>query len=219
MSSGQERPVDEQRPPAWLVVATVAAKAALLLVVVQVALDPGWGNLEGKAPTARAITYPLLAVVVPLWHLLRGRFRPDRRYAWGADLLVTLPGFSDLLGNRWDLYDRVSWFDDAVHLVNTGFLAAAVLLLVGLAGARLRWRLAVAIAVGTTLSLVWELWEFTAFVAKGAESATAYADTLGDLTLGWLGAVAAAVAVGAPRAPDPVGTTSDAGRGSAPRTR
>lgn len=185
----------EPRPAVWVVTLGLGAKAALLLVVLQVALDPSWGNLEGKAPTMRAVTYPLLALVVPVVHVI-GRLRGSgRRYPWGADLLVTLPGFSDLLGNRWDLYDQVGWFDDLVHVVNTGFLAAGVLLLTGTATARPWRRLAVAVAAGTTLSLVWELWEFQAFVAKGSESTTAYADTLGDLTLGWVGAVVAALLV------------------------
>jgi hypothetical protein len=43
----------------------VAAKAALLVFLALVLVDPGYGNLEGKAPVARAVTYPLLAFAVP----------------------------------------------------------------------------------------------------------------------------------------------------------
>lgn len=202
--------------PIWVVVADVAAKALLLLAVVQVAIDPGWGNLEGKAPGIRAVTYPMLALLVPLLHSLRvlrpGGVPPgtedgrDRPYPWGADLLVTVPAFSDLLGNRLDLYDRVVWFDDAIHLANTAVLSAGVLVLTGAAAAPLLRRLEVAVAAGLTLSLVWELWEYYAFVTRSAESSTAYADTLGDLALGWVGAVLAA---GLVRSPD--GTSGPAG--------
>lgn len=202
--------------PIWVVVADVAAKALLLLAVVQVAIDPGWGNLEGKAPGIRAVTYPMLALLVPLLHSLRvlrpGGVPPgteggrDRPYPWGADLLVTVPAFSDLLGNRLDLYDRVVWFDDAIHLANTAVLSAGVLVLTGAAAAPLLRRLEVAVAAGLTLSLVWEQWEYYAFVTRSAESSTAYADTLGDLALGWVGAVLAA---GLVRSPD--GTSGPAG--------
>jgi hypothetical protein len=184
--------------PAWVVVADLAAKVLLLLAVSRVALDPGWGNLEGKAPVARAVTYPLLGLLVPLLHALRVLSGGRRTYPWGADLLVTVPAFSDLLGNRLDLYDRVPWFDDVIHLGNTAALSAGVLLLGGAAAAPLWHRLEVAVAAGLTLSLAWELWEFSAFVTRSAESSTAYADTLGDLALGWVGAVLAAGLVRAP---------------------
>jgi hypothetical protein len=181
------------RPATWLVVADVVAKALLAFVVVQVAIDPGWGNLEGKAPGTRALTYPLLAIVVPALHFL-GLVRGP--YPWGADLLVTIPGFSDLLGNRLDFYDHVVWFDDLMHVVGTGCLAGAAVILSGDAGASLRRRLAVALAWGMTLALSWEVWELVAFVRRSAEIGTAYADTVGDLGLGWVGAALAAVLVG-----------------------
>lgn len=179
--------------PGWVVAADLLAKALLLVAVALVAVDPDWGNLEGKAPGTRAVTYPMLALVVPVVHLARGRARP---YPWAADLLLTLPAFSDLLGNRFDLYDRVVWFDDAMHLAATGALSAGVLILAGAAGTPLRHRLQLAVSAGLTLSLAWELWEYYAFVTRSGEAATAYADTLGDLALGWVGAVLAAVLVG-----------------------
>ena len=181
--------------PAWVVAADVLAKTLLFLAVARIAVDPGWGNLEGKAPGTRALTYPMLALVVPALQLVVGRARP---YPWLADLLVTVPAFSDLLGNRLDLYDRVVWFDDAMHLASTAALSAGVLVLAGADAAPFRHRLQLSVAAGMTLSLVWELWEFYAFVTRSGEAPTAYADTLGDLALGWVGAVLAAVLVGGP---------------------
>ena len=181
-------------PLPWVAALDVAAKILLLLAVTRVALDPEWGNLEGKAPGTRALTYPMLALVLPVAHLWH---RPAGAYPWGADLLVTAPASSDLLGNRLDLYDQVVWFDDATHVVSTGALSAACVLLLGAAHAPLRHRLEVAVASGMTLSLLWELWEYLAFVTRSNEVSTAYADTVGDLFLGWVGAVAAGVLVGA----------------------
>jgi len=180
----------------WVVVLDLAAKALLLIIVTRVAMDPGWGNLEGKAPGTRILTYPMLALVVPASHLL---VRPFRCYPWGADLLLTVPCFSDVLGNRLDLYDEVAWFDDAIHVVNTGLISAAVVVLSGVAAASPRRRLEVAVAAGMTASLAWEVWEYYAFVTRSGEVGTAYADTVGDLALGWVGAVVAGLLVGVVR--------------------
>ncbi|MBD3927278.1 hypothetical protein IEZ26_21835 [Nocardioides cavernae] len=181
--------------PGWIVAADLLAKTLLLLAVARVAIDPGWGNLEGKAPGTRAVTYPMLALLVPVLHLALGRTRP---YPWGADLLVTLPAFSDVLGNRLDLYDRVVWFDDAMHVAATCALSAGVLVLSGAARLPLDRRLQLSVAAGLTMSLAWELWEYVAFVTRSGEAATAYVDTLGDLALGWLGAVLAALLLAVP---------------------
>lgn len=176
----------------------VAAKAALLALAVLVVIDPGWGNLEGKAPTQRAFVYPLTAVVVPLlfWRGVVGR---RGGYPWLADLLLTTIGFSDVLGNRLDLFDSVVWFDDWMHVMDTGLASATVLLLTTGPGLRLLPLLERSVAVGVTVSLLWEVWEYFAFLVDSRELAGAYVDTLGDLLLGWLGSVIAAVAVCAGR--------------------
>ena len=177
----------------WIAVMDVCAKVVLLLVLTRVALDPAWGNLEGKAPGTRAVTYPLLAFLVPLAYVVR---RPAGPFPWLADLLVTVPAFSDVLGNRFDLYDQVTWFDDAMHVVNTGSLGAAAVILAGSANASWALRVTTSVAAGMTLAVAWEVWEYYAFVTRSAEVGTAYADTVGDLALGWLGTVAAGVLLG-----------------------
>lgn len=183
-------------PPVLVIVVDLAAKAALVGSLVVVLLDPSWGNLEGKAPVARAITYPLLAFLLPAWWLLR---RPAAPFPWLADTFFTLTCFTDILGNRLDLYDRVSWFDDAVHFGNTALLCAAFLLLTTTATTSL-WRLLErSIAFGMTASLAWEVFEYLTFVTRSRELANAYRDTIGDLVLAWLGAVVAAALVKAAR--------------------
>jgi hypothetical protein len=184
---------DPASAPLAVVALDVGAKVLLLFALTRVALDPAWGNLEGKAPMTRALTYPMLAFLVPFGCLWRSTTVP---YPWVADLMLTVPAFSDLLGNRFDLYDRVTWFDDVMHFVCTGTLSAAVVLLTGAAQASLRRRLEIAVAAGLTLALTWEVWEYLAFVTRSGEVGTAYRDTVGDLALGWLGAVAAAVLLG-----------------------
>lgn len=174
--------------------ADLAAKAVLLVMVLLVLADPAWGNLEGKAPLERAVTYPMLALALPAWWLVRGRGRP---FPWAADLMVTIPGFSDLLGNRLDFFDRVVWFDDWTHFINAALLSAAVLMLTR-RGDETRGELfARSVAFGMSVSLAWELWELGAFITRSPEMPTAYVDTLGDLSLGWLGSAVAAIVLGA----------------------
>lgn len=172
-----------------LALAVVGAKAALGVMLVVVLVDPAWGNLEGKAPVARALLYPVVALVVPVHRLLRPSAAP---YPWLSDLLLTLAGFTDILGNRLDLYDRVWWFDDVIHLGVTLCVSAALVLLSlqrTATAAAVRDR---ALAWGMTVGLGWELFELVSFVRRSAEAPTAYADTLGDLSMDWLGACLAA---------------------------
>jgi hypothetical protein len=53
----------------------------------------------------------------------------------------------------------------------------------------------VALGFGATAAVIWEVGEYVAFVRHSSELQTAYTDTLGDLTLGTLGALLAGLAV------------------------
>ena len=173
--------------------ADLAAKAALAVFLVLAILDPDWGNMAGKAPVARAVTYPLWSLTVPaLWILAGGHRQP---FPWVPDTLVTIACFTDILGNRLDLYDQLVWFDDWVHFMNVAVLSAALLLLTTHERTPGVCLLERSLAFGTSAALAWEFYEFLTFVTRSPEGDTAYADTLGDLALGWGGAAAAAAAV------------------------
>lgn len=184
-----------ETPPGLVLVRLldVAAKVVLLILLALVAINPEWGNLEGKAPVARAVIYPMFAFIVPAiwWAFLRTR----RPYPWAADLLATLASFSDILGNRLDLYDALTWFDDWMHFMNTGVVSAAVVILTLDHTATRAAVVERAIAAGLTGSLAWELFEYVSFVTRSVELNWAYADTLGDLSLGWVGSVVAALLI------------------------
>ena len=170
----------------------VLSKVVLLTLLSLVVIDPEWGNLAGKAPTARALTYPMLAFAIPVWWAVR---RSDAPYPWLPDLLLTFTGFSDILGNRLDLYDRVVWFDDWMHFADTTCVAAALVLMTmhrTVSGVAVLER---SIALGMTAALGWELFEFASFVTHSSELPTAYGDTIGDLVMGWFGTIAAALLV------------------------
>jgi hypothetical protein len=175
--------------PSGLRAANVGSKAALVLLVALALLYPDSSHLRDKAAGARAIGYPALAFALPVlwWSLWRERFA----FPWLPDLLVTLTCFTDILGNRMDLYDQVRWFDDWMHFMNTGLLVAAVLMLTMDRHTSRAAALERGLAFGATAAIAWELAEYVAFISASTEKRFAYEDTLGDLALGTLGAVVA----------------------------
>jgi hypothetical protein len=100
----------------------------------------------------------------------------------------------DVLGNAFDLYDTVEWWDDLNHFVNWALLSLAFGQLV------LRFRLprietfALVVGAGGVSAMLWEFGEYFAFIRNSDELDTAYEDTLGDMALGLTGSVVAALA-------------------------
>jgi len=175
-------------------VASITAKLLLLGLLLSALIWPDLSGIKGKASTARLVVYPLGAMALPLWWAVVRRPRP-RAFPWPADLLITLPWLVDLAGNRLDLFDTVSWWDDLMHLVLWGFLTAGVLIGFAPPTASRGLTAMLALGFGTTAAVVWELGEYVAFVRHSPELTTAYTDTLGDLALGTLGALLAGLFV------------------------
>jgi hypothetical protein len=173
--------------------ADIGAKGTMLVLLGLAVVFPGFGHLEGKGAGARAVGYPLLAFAVPtVWYVF---WRSRASFPWTADLMITFTCFSDVLGNRMNLYDSIEWFDNLMHFVNTGLLSAAVILLTMHRSSTLAAVVERGLAFGVTAALAWELAEYVAFLRWSPERLGAYADTLSDMTLGALGSVAAAVVV------------------------
>lgn len=175
---------------AWMIADCVATIALLVLIVMALAW-PDLGGVKGKASTARAIAYPLGAFVVPALWWLHWR-RQGRPFPWLGDTLVTLPWLTDTLGNRLDLFDTVAWWDNWMHFANWALLTAGVLMLTTDRHTVAWATYERALAFGVTAALLWEIAEYWAFIRFSPELATAYTDTLGDLTMGTLGSLTAA---------------------------
>jgi hypothetical protein len=177
------------RTALWLDIAVKAGTIGLLGLAV---LAPDLPQFQGKAFAGRAIAYPIALAVVPLlwWRFGRGRVT----FPVATDLLLGLPFLIDMAGNALNLYDSITWWDDANHLGNWALHTAAIAVLV-------RGRVpplsivAIGIAWASTTAILWELAEYVAFVPNSPEASTAYADTLGDLGLGLLGGAAASAAI------------------------
>ena len=175
----------------WVDVAVKVALVGLLLF----GLLSDLPQFQGKAWLGRALTFPIVTLIVPVaWAAVSRRRERQPPYPYLMDILVVLPFLIDTIGNAADFYDTISWWDDLNHLVNWALIVAAFcqLLLrlpVGpLAG------VAIAIGFGAVTAILWEIAEYLTFIHDSSELATAYTDTLGDLALGLTGSVVAAVA-------------------------
>ncbi len=168
-------------------------KASVLVLLAVALVDPDLSGMKSKGLTARTVAYPLGLIALPLlWGLVRRR-RPGLRFDWVADVWCTVPILVDLLGNRLDLFDRVWWWDDAMHLLMHGLLIAG-LLRQFLPAARTVEIILAAAAFGGLSGLAWEIAEYLAFMRHGVELGGAYLDTMGDLSGGMAGSLLAGIA-------------------------
>lgn len=182
-----------RRVPVWVPV------AILLATVLQLAVAEWWPGIDrfaDKAFGARLVAYPVLMLLAPaLWWAFVKRVKPAEAAPYGAFSLIMLGFLVDVSGNSADLYDTIGWWDDANHFFNWMFLLAGIGLLIG-RSVQPTWVLVALIAgLGAVLAIGWELGEWFTFIRHGTEIETAYEDTLGDETLGTLGALVAGLIV------------------------
>jgi hypothetical protein len=173
----------------WLNLGLKALLVGLLLFSVFSDLE----RFNGKAMLARALTYPLAALVVPVIWRLRGRPRP---YPHAIDFLVVLPFVIDTGGNVLDLYS-IYWFDDVAHLRNWTILVSAFALALRRTrlGALPVWGLAV--GLGAVTEILWEIGEYLVMKLGSSGLQLTYVDTIGDLALGGCGTLLGATLVSA----------------------
>ena len=177
--------------------ARTACLAVLVLTLVQLLVGTfgGLSQFDGKGFGYRLIAYPVLMLAVPAawWLTHRG---PHAEPPWTAWALIMAPFLIDVTGNTANLYDTIPWWDDANHFVNWALLNGGIGLLLARLAPQPRWILVAAITgVGAALAVAWELGEWYTFIRRGTELTGAYQDTLGDETLGTLGALLAGVLV------------------------
>jgi hypothetical protein len=172
-----------------LVALDIAAKAALIALLLHALLNPDLPQYADKAMPWRVLTYPLAVMVIPSAWWLRWRSRP---FPVVSDLLFTLAFLIDTLGNALDLYDSIWWWDDLNHFANWILLAAAFVALGWPARASRLTRVALGVGFSAVAAITWEAFEYVTFVPGSPEAVTAYQDTLGDLILGLLGGLVGA---------------------------
>jgi hypothetical protein len=166
----------------------LAVKASLVLLLAFGAFS-GLERFAGKAFSWRLLGYSIAALLVPAIWAARGR---RSTYPFVVDILFVLPFLIDTIGNALDLYDTIDWWDDANHFVNWALLGgacAAALMRTHVKGAEL---FGLIVGFGGVTAILWELGEYFAFIRNSSELASAYTDTLGDLSLGLSGSTLAA---------------------------
>lgn len=169
----------------------LAVKVALVALLAFGAFS-GLERFDGKAFTWRLLGYSVAAVLVPAIWWLRGRRQP---YPYLVDILFVLPFLIDTAGNALDLYDTIDWWDDANHFVNWALLCGAFAAALYRTSVRARRveLFALVVGFGGVAAILWEIGEYFAFIRNSPELATAYTDTLGDMSLGLGGATLAAM--------------------------
>jgi hypothetical protein len=175
---------------AWLALDVLVKLGTVALLAWAIA-SPDLPQFQGKAFTGRALAYPIALLVLPAgwWLLARRRIR----FPVIPDLLIGLPFLIDVIGNALNLYDTIDAWDDVNHLGNWALHTAAVGLLLRYGTWGPSTRVALAFCWAVTSAVLWELAEFATFVQNSPEAATAYSDTLGDLALGMIGGLVAAI--------------------------
>jgi hypothetical protein len=171
----------------------IAVKVALVALLVHAVYNPDLPQYSGKAMLGRAVTFPIAAFLVPAVWWLRYRQRP---YPADVDLLLTTPFLIDVVGNALGLYDSIEWWDDANHFFNWMLVTAAAALVLRSTGLGRLNCFGLAVGFAALTAIGWEIAEYVTFIRFSPELATAYLDTLGDLTLGTLGGATGAAIVG-----------------------
>lgn len=184
-----DHPGVTHRHGVWLAIAL----KALVIGLTALGAFGGLERFEEKGFGWRLLFYPAAILVLPVaWRLLRH----GQPYPVAADVLLTLPFLIDVLGNVLNLYDSLDWWDDANHFVNWALLSAGAGMLLTRAHLSPLVTGALIVGWGSLTALLWELGEYLTFIRTNEdEFATAYTDTLGDMTLGTLGSTVAAVAI------------------------
>ncbi|MCW2900745.1 MAG: hypothetical protein JWO67_3010 [Streptosporangiaceae bacterium] len=183
-------------------------KVALVVLLLFALTHQDWPRFADKAMVARAVAYPLAALLVPLVWWVRRRMGRPVPYAWDVDALLVSPFVIDVAGNALDLYDTVTWFDDLCHFGNWALLVGAVGVALRRGAGLPRWALALMCSgIGAITAIVWEIAEYGAFILNTPESVGIYRDTLGDEAMGLMGSTVAglllAVRTGRGRGPRP----------------
>ncbi|MCT1479130.1 hypothetical protein [Microbacterium sp. p3-SID336] len=179
---------DFLRPPRT--VAEYGADLIRVLGILSVLVAAIWST----ATDAGILALALPALMLPRMLGMRG----------GADLAVGAIVLVAAASNVFDLYRSIPGWDLVVHFLCTGAIAATGYLVLARAGIVVpqgsaafapRVPLVVCTTLGLAVSAVWEMIEWAGRTFVTDEIFVTYQDTIGDMALGGLGALAAGVVV------------------------
>lgn len=188
-------PCVEAERTEWLALAAVGSKVLLFLCLAHAVVYDSLPQYQDKAMGYRLVLYPALALFVPFVWGARFR-RRDTPYPWLVDLCLVLPFLLDAAGNTVDLYSRVEWWDDVMHIATWVPLVAAFGFAVATRPVRRIELASLMVAFGAVAIIGWEVAEYLTFVSTHPiESLSAYRDTIGDMVGSLVGTALATWAV------------------------
>ena len=183
----------------------LAVKIAVIGLSIYPLLNPESSHFAGKAMGVRALIYPVFILLIPVAWLAAGRPRP---YPVLADIALGLPFVIDAGSNVLGLF-AIPGFDALPHAIGWFSLSIAF----GLAVAPLveaRWvAFLLVVGFGASIDILWEVGEYLLMRSGSSGLALTYDNTIQDLAMSFIGAVAAAIVVvtllwprdGTPRTP------------------
>lgn len=176
------------RPPQSLL--EVAADALRVLGMLSVVIAAVFFELTD----AGVVAFTLPGLVAPRFIGMR---------AW-PDIVLSSTLLVAAWSNVFDLYTTIWWWDNVVHFVCGGVLAAALYLLFahlrivaapGAEGFTATAAIVLTTMFGLALSALWEMVEWFGYAYITEEIYVTYADTISDMAAGGLGALGAGCAV------------------------
>lgn len=147
---------------------------------------------------ARLIIYPLIVFSILIIHsAVRWQRHKKIAYPHLADLFISLAFTIDVLGNTLNLFDRIEWWDDLMHLVLWFFWVLGIGTLLRLYTNYSRIVVAgLTAGFGAITNILWELAEYSTFVPNNPlEGPKAYRDTMGDEALSLIASLLGAVII------------------------
>jgi hypothetical protein len=156
-------------------------------------IAPALPHLAGKSYGIRFLVYPLAMIGPPtVWWLVRRARGWTAAMPWGGFALLMLPFLLYASSDGVNLFVTVSWWDDAMTLINWFVLTLGLAVLYVRTRIRWPWLFGLlATATGIMLAVVWEVGEWLLLLREGREAEGQYLDVLGDQALAALGATAA----------------------------
>lgn len=173
----------------WRTRFTILALIGLLtyLIVGQL-LYPGFTDYWG---------YMVIQMVVVLCLLVAGEivFREQGGLSWITHMIAVTTSYADVFGTAGHLYSNWSHYDKITHFLGIAAVTAGAydclhrLKLRGVSSAWVEERFAVALGVGITAGIGWELWELVGDKVLNTSRIGGWHDTTNDLIFDTLGAL------------------------------
>lgn len=179
----------------WQKLINIGLKVLLLGLVIHASLNLGMEQFQNKGMPYRLIAYPI--GIFGVYILEKLKVIKSKKYPYFEDLMVSFIITSDMLGNSLGLYGNVEWWDDFMHLMNSGLISVLIMYyLIHKQKIGAKSAIIYTISLTAWVQVLWEIAEYATFVTTNTcEYATAYRDTIGDLLFGQIGAVIGSLAM------------------------